>query len=261
MRRCACLAGLALGFVCTILVSSPAAAQQFRTLPGRPAPVPPPQNTFNNAQSLVGFPTNNNGQTPIGFNVSQIGGAGASGTAGGSVLGSSGTSALGLGGATNPFASPYGAFNTSPFSALSGNPSAASPYTNPYLASPYANPYLASPYANPYMASPYANPYAAYNPYYNPYLGGGFPAGGYSPIYPPMSPAGTFNYNLNYQYLSNPSINPLSNPAFSGPFQPSVFNSMAALNAMGFGNLLQSLPLPNAMPGQAGQQQNNPAFP
>jgi hypothetical protein len=247
MRRCACLVGLACGFV--IAFSNSARAQQFRKLQAPPV-VAPPLNTFNNAQSPIGFPANNNGQTPIGFNVSQIGGAGLNGATTGSVLGNTGASALG--GASNPFASPYGAFNTSPFS----NPYAASPYTNPYLASPYTNPYLASPYANPYMASPYANPYAAYNPY----LGGGFPTGGYSPLYPPMSPMGAYNYSLNYQYLSNPNINPLSNPAFSGPFPPNIFNSMAPLNAMGFGNLLQSLPFPNAMAGQPGQQ-NNPVFP
>jgi len=249
MRRCACLVGLACGFV--IAFSGSASAQQFRKLQAPPV-VAPPQNTFNNAQSPIGFPTNNNGQTPIGFNVSQIGGAGLNGATTGSVLGNTGTSALGLGGATNPFASPYGGFNTSPFS----NPYASSPYTNPYLASPYTNPYGASPYTNPYLASPYA----AYNPYYNPYLGGGFPTGGYNPLYPPTSPMGAYNYNLNYQYLSNPNINPLSNPAFSGPFPPSMFNSLAPLNAMGFGNLLQSLPLPNGMVGQQGQQ-NNPVFP
>jgi hypothetical protein len=245
MRRCACLVGLACGFV--IAFSDSARAQQFRKLQAPPV-VAPPLNTFNNAQSPIGFPANNNGQTPIGFNVSQIGGAGLNGAATGSVLGNTGASALGLGGASNPFASPYGGFNTSPFSALSGNPYLNSPYSNPYLGA-YGNPYPGAAY-NPYMSP--------YNPYYFPATG--YPTGVYNPLYPPMSPMGAYNYNLNYQYLSNPNINPLSNPAFSGPFPPSMFNSLAPLNAMGFGNLLQSLPLPNGMAGQQGQQ-NNPVFP
>lgn len=256
MRRCACLAGLA--FVIGLVASRPAAAQQFRKFQQAPAaPAVPAQNNANNAQGPFNIP---GGQTPIGFNVSQMNGGGLNGgTPLASMLANGGAAGLGgfntqfnsttLGPTSNPFASvPYAGFNTNWMNQM---------YGNPYTSAGAGNAYLSSAFANPYQTPGYGNPY--YNPYY--FMGTGYPTGNYNSLYPPISPTGMYNYNLNYQYLTNPYINPLSNPAFSGPFQPSVFNSLAPLNAMGFGNLLQQMPLPNGMPGQQGQQQNNPAFP
>jgi hypothetical protein len=211
---------LVLGLACVLALPGLSAAQQLRKFPSTPPPTPFPGN-FNNAN-----PANNAAQPPIvGFNVSQ---PNAGGTNLGALLNNGGNGF----GNTNPLGVNAYGFNSS--------------FQNPY-ASLFNNPY-APPY-NPYV-NPYNNPYS--------FWGTGYPTGSYNPLYS-MNPAAMYNYNFNMQYLTNPYLNPMSNPAFSGPFPPNPFNAMGALNAMGLGNLLQSFPLPNAMPGNGAG--NNQAFP
>jgi hypothetical protein len=209
MSRYALLFVLCLGLV----ASAPLSAQQFRNkMPGVPVP-PAPQNNAAPGQPAA------NGKI-IGFNV--IGGNSGNGGISNNIQGMlNASNPLGQN-AAFPFNNTVPGFNpSSQFSAF-----------NPLN-------------YNAMMYGPYGLPPYGFNPYgYNPYLfsNTGQVVGGMNVPYPSM--AQLYNFNLNYQYLANPYLNPLSNPAFSGPFPAGIFNSTAALTAMGFANLLQNGPLP-----------------
>jgi hypothetical protein len=234
MNRFASLSGLTLALVASFAFPPASLGQQFRKqMPGNPQPAGLPNNV-NPQQPVIGFNVAPNG---AGIN---NGGAGLAPATGGNPLFNGGNLSglnTGLAGLSNPFQG-----NTSPM---------GSPFQTNMAAT--AN-YYSSLFGNPY-ALPGGYP-PGYNPYY--FWGTGYPTGTYSPMYP-LNPAQVYNYNLNMQYLTNPYLNPLSNPAFSGPFQPNAFNALAPLNAMGFNGLLGSMPLP--VPNMAPNNNNNPAFP
>jgi hypothetical protein len=234
--------GLLLGSVLLLGSESPLSAQQFRSLQANPATPQVPLNNFN-FQRIV---TNPNG---VGSNV--VNGANA-----------------GVGQTTQPMNNANAIINGLNNGTI-GN-GANGQFTNPYTtginSSPYANAaldptnYNMMNYGNPYGIPPGTpiNPF--YNPMFNPY-----------PFLPPNSvgmagpqvqmpsPAQLYNYNFNFAYLSNPYLNPLSNPAFSGPFPAGAFNAGTALNLMGAGNILQNFPLPtpNFNGPSAGNNNNN----
>jgi hypothetical protein len=158
-----------------------------------------------------------------------------------------------------------GTLNNSPFGG-----SFANPYTaglgggmSPFAANPALDPtnYNIMMYGNPYGVPPGTplNPF--YNPYFNPYpfLNGPMMGMGGGQARPYPSPAQLYNFNYNFAYLSNPYLNPLSNPAFSGPFPAGAFSSSAALNLLGVGSILQNFPLPaNGVAPGTGNNNNNP---
>jgi len=255
MVRFLLFAGLLLGVLAT--GAGPSSAQQFRNAPVNAPPIPQVQNNFNNVlqqqqnQKIVGYNvTGINGQGVVGQN-------GLPGTTASNIINGMNNGG-GLYGTTpplNPYASALNPVN--PYA----NNAALSPYN--YNTMMYGTPYGPMPAYPPYgyPPAPYYNPYA--NPY--PFLGTGTVAGmsgGPVGAMPYPSPAQLYNFNLNFAYLNNPYINPMSNPAFSGPFPAGVFNAAAALNLMGMGNILQQAPLnPNGLGGTGAPGNNNSPFP
>jgi hypothetical protein len=242
MSRLIAIVGLVLGWV-VLQGDTPLRAQVFRTQPVKtPQPAGPP--IIFNQQA----PLNPNAG---GFNV--IGGNqpnNAAGNNANSIINGVNNSPLNNGGLTGQFTNPYtAAIGNSPFANAALDP------TN-YNMMMYGNPYGIPP------GTP-INPF--YNPYFNPYpfLPAG-PTGMPGAQQRPMpSPAQLYNFNFNFASLSNPYLNPLSNPAFSGPFPAGAFNAGTALNLMGAGNILQNfpLPVPNLNGGTGNNNNNNNPFP
>jgi hypothetical protein len=227
MNRIISVVGLLVGWTAFFTDATSLPAQQFRNLPQTKVVQPPAvQNNFNNQLFQPG-------QKIVSFNV--VGSSAQGNLAPNASLPN--TPAL-ISALNN------GTLNTNPIN------NGFQPTFNPYATNAALNPvyYNTMMYGNPY-GMPYGYPINPYYSYFNPYafLGTGAVAGmsggpiGGGVAYP--SPGQMYNFNLNYQYLSNPYLNPLSNPAFSGPFPPGLFNSTAALSLLGFGNVLQNLPL------------------
>ncbi len=235
MSRLLAIGGLILGWG-LVLSDSAIQAQQFRTqqlkIPQQAAP-----------PVIINQGGGGNPNNAPGFNVVGGGNAlpnNAAGNNANAIL-----NGMNNGTINNPngFMNPYGAMNGMGYNPYAGN--AALDPTN----------YNMMMYGNPYGVPPGMpiNPF--YNPYFNPYsfLGGGVPVGAsYAGGMPQPTPAQLYNFNFNFQSLSNPLINPLSNPAFSGPFPAGTFNAAAALNLLGAGNILQNFPLPANIGGMGG---------
>lgn len=237
MSRIIPVIALLLGWVMLLAGTGPLRAQQIRNMNQKAPAIGGLQNNFNTPQAQQN-------QKVVGFNV--LGAANQNNNQAAAPGGTANAIMNGINNGTlgNPNLNPYN----------SGFPTGYNPYANNAALSPYN--YNTMMYGSPYGPMP-INPYYGY---YNPYqfLNTGTIAGtstGVIANYP--TPAQMYNFNLNYQYLSNPYLNSLSNPAFSGPFPAGVFNSTAALNILGFGNILQNFPL-NPNPAGAG---NSTTFP
>ena len=219
--------GLLVGLAIILTTPASVAAQKARqAMPASP-PATPLANNFNNPNNTQlrpgGIVTNFTVTNPIGQGSNNGQNPGLANNANGMNYNPYNG---GYGAGYNPYLNPSSALNPNNYNAM-----------------------MYGPYANPYGANPYAS---SYNP--NGFANTGTATGTTGTSNAP-SLANLFNFNLNYQYLSNPYLNSLSNPAFSGPFAAGIFNSTAALNAIGFGNLLQNLPLHGGTPG------NNQQFP
>jgi hypothetical protein len=253
-------AALLLGWIVLVTGATSVPAQQFRNLAQSSTPPPTPlQNNFN--QQIQQLQSQQN-QKIIGYQV--LGQTGNQGVVGQNMTTpasniSSMLSNLQSGGLNN--SNPYlgGPNNYNPYLGGIGQP--FNPYANNAALSPYN--YNTMMYGTPYGPYPPPNPYYSYY-YPYPFMATGSIAGmspGAPGATPFPTPAQLYNFNLNFAYLNNPYINPLSNPAFSGPFPAGVFNSTAALTIMGMGNLMQNFPLnPNGQ-GGVGNQGNNSPFP
>ena len=223
MLRFAPAIGLLVGVGVLLSMSAPASAQNVRgqlpAAPTQPGLVNNPAALQLQQQKIVGF-------NVVGPNGNTI--------PNGGLLNPANNPASPLNNVNNPFGQQLNPYNQNPYG---GYNSGFNPYVNPYL----------NPYSNPYLANPYL-----YNPYL--FLNTGVPTGAPSGL-PYPNPINMYNLNLNYQALTNPYLNPLSNPAFSGPFSPGPYSALAPLQAMGINNLLQSFPLnpnlgqnPNTLP-------------
>lgn len=234
---------LFLGAVLLLGSESPLSAQQFRTVPLNPAIPQAPVNNFN--MQRIGNNPNGGAANVIGGNNAAAGQAAPPQNNANAIINGLNNGTINNG-AMGQFTNPYTAgINSSPYYNAALDP------TN-YNMMNYGNPYGIPP------GTP-INPF--YNPMFNPL-----------PFLPPASvgmvgpqtampnPAQLYNFNYNFAYLSNPYLNPLSNPAFSGPFPAGAFNAGTSLNLLGAGNILQNfpLPVPNFNAPSAGNNNGNP---